>query len=71
MAHRTRRFNRWIFEGMLFGWGALMGFALLVVFAVVTILTPEPVGFILAVVGITFVLFLSFSAALDRGSRTR
>jgi len=56
---------------MLFGWGALMGFALLVVFAVVTILTPEPVGFILAVVGITFVLFLSFSAALDRGSRTR
>ena len=71
MAHPTRRFNRWIFEGMFLGWGALMAFILLVLFAVVTTLTPEPVAFILAVVGITFVLFLSLRAALDSGSRTR
>ncbi len=56
---------------MFLGWGALMGFVLVVAFAVVASLAPEPVAFILGAVGITFVLFLSFSAAFDRGSRRR
>ncbi len=71
MAHPTRRFNRWIFEGMFLGWGALMGFVLLVLFAVVATLTPEPVALVLVAVAITFLLFLSLSAAFDRRSRTR
>ncbi len=71
MAHPTRGFNRWIFEGMFLGWGALMAFVLLVLFAVVATLAPEPVAFILGVVAITFVLFLSLRAAFDSGSRTR
>ncbi len=56
---------------MFLGWGALMAFVLLVLFAVVATLAPEPVAFILGVVAITFVLFLSLRAAFDSGSRTR
>ncbi len=71
MEHPTRRFNRWVFEGMFLGWGALMGFVLVVAFAVVASLAPEPVALILGVMATAFVFWLSLRSAFDRGNRTR
>ncbi len=70
MAHPTRRFNRWTFEGMFLGWGALMGFVLLALFAVVAAFAPEPFAFILGAVAVAFVCWLSLRTVFDRKSRT-
>jgi len=70
MAHPTRRFNRWIFEGMFLGWGALVGLVLAVVFAFVSTFAPEPVAFILAAVAVAFVWWISLRATSDGRSRT-
>ena len=59
MAHPTRRFNRWIFEGMFLEWGALMSLVPVAVLAVVGALTPEPTTFIVVLVVITLVVALA------------
>jgi len=69
MEHSPRRFNRWIFEGMFLGWGALMGLVLLAVFAVIAAFAPEPFAFILGAVAVAFVCWLSLRTGFDRKSR--
>ncbi|HEX9341819.1 MAG TPA: hypothetical protein VF992_11720 [Thermoplasmata archaeon] len=65
------RFNRWIFEGMFLGWGALTSLVLVAVLAVVTTVTSEPFAILLVLAVFTLVWWHLLWISFERGSGVR
>ena len=65
MDHPTHRFNRWVFEGMFLGWGALASFVLVVVLAVLATVPSEPLALILIIAVFTLVWWILLWTAFE------